>query len=546
MDNEKTSNFLMENEIVNQIVHNQSIGMENEMQNEEFITHQQSAYQIDWSDNIDDENYVSDYVHHEENEEIGSIAEQFVVVSDYTSPGGTNYYTPKTNEDVKPKVNDIYDTYDAAVEMYKNYAFQAGFDITLGLNKKKTDGTFTSRLMCGLQGGCSVCGGLAIDYKNCARNLNCFIGGSDAQLILNIMEERVKYAPNFSFEFRVEEKRLFSMFWAYGTSKYNYKEFEDVVSFDVNYQTNRYNMVFVPFTGIDNHKRCVTFGARLLTREDTDSYKWLLKCFLKAFGSPPKIIMSDQDPTIKKAVDELLPLSSHRLCMWHITTKLPKKLTGEIAKNSDFKKRFNSLIWNAKINELEFEAGWDSMITEFHLEDNTWLRKMFGLRRLWIPAFFKNVPLFGLMRTTSLSESQNWSFQNTTLYGSYIVNFLMTFDLVMERQRHTQNSSDFTTTTTFPKNITYLPYEPHATKVYTRRIFYQVQEEIFESEKSCFIIKVVTNSSDGVDMFDVLERKKSVSTRTKEVVPDQPEEEEYHFDSLVKDKYFKVTHNKSE
>nr|KAJ0214808.1 hypothetical protein LSAT_V11C400202480 [Lactuca sativa] len=30
--------------------------------------------------------------------------EQFVVVSDYTSPGGADYYTPKTNEDVKPKV----------------------------------------------------------------------------------------------------------------------------------------------------------------------------------------------------------------------------------------------------------------------------------------------------------------------------------------------------------------------------------------------------------------------------------------------------------
>lgn len=94
----------------------------------------------------------------------------------------------------------------------------------------------------------------------------------------------------------------------------------------ITYFTFRYNMVFVPFTGIDNHKRCVTFGARLLTREDTDSYKWLLKCFLKAFGSPPKIIMSDQDPTIKKAVDELLPLSSHHLCIWHITTKLPKKV----------------------------------------------------------------------------------------------------------------------------------------------------------------------------------------------------------------------------
>ena len=37
--------------------------------------------------------------------------------------------------------------------MYKNYAFQAGFDIRLGSNKKKTDGTFTSRyLLCNREG----------------------------------------------------------------------------------------------------------------------------------------------------------------------------------------------------------------------------------------------------------------------------------------------------------------------------------------------------------------------------------------------------------
>nr|GEX01933.1 hypothetical protein [Tanacetum cinerariifolium] len=37
-----------------------------------------------------------------------------------------------------------------------------------------------------------------------------------------------------------------------------------------------YDMVFVPFTRIDNHKKCVTVGSRLLLKEDTEAYTWLL------------------------------------------------------------------------------------------------------------------------------------------------------------------------------------------------------------------------------------------------------------------------------
>lgn len=89
-------------------------------------------------------------------------------------------------------------------------------------------------------------------------------------------------------------------------------------------------MVFVPFTGIDNHKKCVTFGAGLLSREDTDSYTWLLNSFIKAFGKQPTIVLSDQDPAMKKAIEQVLPESQHRLCMWHITSKLSNKVTHEI------------------------------------------------------------------------------------------------------------------------------------------------------------------------------------------------------------------------
>lgn len=86
-------------------------------------------------------------------------------------------------------------------------------------------------------------------------------------------------------------------------------------------------MVFVPFTGIDNHNKCVTFGAALLKNENIPSYTWLLDVFLKAHDKKqPTLVLTDQDPAMKQAVDAVFTESLHRLCMWHIMKKLPKKV----------------------------------------------------------------------------------------------------------------------------------------------------------------------------------------------------------------------------
>ena len=85
-------------------------------------------------------------------------------------------------------------------------------------------------------------------------------------------------------------------------------------------------MVFVPFTGIDNHCRNVTLGAGLLASESIESYKWLLNSFLKSFGQQPKVVVTDQDPAMKQAIEEVFPISRHRLCMWHIMKKVADKV----------------------------------------------------------------------------------------------------------------------------------------------------------------------------------------------------------------------------
>lgn len=86
-------------------------------------------------------------------------------------------------------------------------------------------------------------------------------------------------------------------------------------------------MLFVPFTGIDNHRKSVTFAIGLLSNESTESYVWILKTFLKTFGKAPTMLVTDEDAAMKNAIERVMPQSLHRLCMWHITQKLPNKVS---------------------------------------------------------------------------------------------------------------------------------------------------------------------------------------------------------------------------
>ncbi|KAK1406148.1 hypothetical protein QVD17_41435 [Tagetes erecta] len=108
--------------------------------------------------------------------------------------------------------------------------------------------------------------------------------------------------------------------------KCNYEAFGDVFASDATYGTNMYNMIFVPFTRVDHHKRCVTFGAGLLYDETIESYKWLLSRFLDTHKKHHLLVLTNQDAAMKQAVANVFNESIHRLCLWHIIRKLPAKM----------------------------------------------------------------------------------------------------------------------------------------------------------------------------------------------------------------------------
>nr|GEY08831.1 hypothetical protein [Tanacetum cinerariifolium] len=178
------------------------------------------------------------------------------------------------------------------------------FVVKAATNKIGT--TRAHNLLCSMKGGYEYVHGTNDDYKNHQRDVNVFIGESDVQMLINNMENRKMYVPNFTFQYRVENIELVAMFWADEVAKCNYKESGDIVSFDATFNSKKYNMKFVPFIGIDNYEKYVTLGSRMLLHEDTKSYMWLLNAFMTAFSHEPIIIVTDQDGAMKRAIEAIL------------------------------------------------------------------------------------------------------------------------------------------------------------------------------------------------------------------------------------------------
>uniref|UniRef100_A0A2N9FIU7 Protein FAR1-RELATED SEQUENCE n=1 Tax=Fagus sylvatica TaxID=28930 RepID=A0A2N9FIU7_FAGSY len=71
-----------------------------------------------------------------------------------------------------------------------------------------------------------------------------------------------------------DELRVRNVFWVDARSRAAYESFNDVITFDTTYLTNKYDMPFAPFIGINHHGESIILGCGLLSSEDTDSFVW--------------------------------------------------------------------------------------------------------------------------------------------------------------------------------------------------------------------------------------------------------------------------------
>lgn len=133
----------------------------------------------------------------------------------------------------------------------------------------------------------------------------------------------------------------------------------------------------------------------------------------------------------------------------------------------------------------EFDRKWKLIINEFSLEDKRWFNDMYDLRDKWIPAYFNDTRMSGLMKTTSRSESMNSFFNTYSQSGNLLLHFMMNYDTAIQKQINTQKELDHQTRKAEYNFLTPREIERHAAKVYTRTLFYEVQKEIHKGAWFC-------------------------------------------------------------
>ncbi|XP_019160066.1 PREDICTED: protein FAR1-RELATED SEQUENCE 5-like [Ipomoea nil] len=459
------------------------------------------------------------------------------------------YWWPTVDCAITPVVGYRFKTVAEGVHFYMTYARTCGFSVRHGTPKRGRDGKITTRyLLCsreGVKGGgrstpkpvegasggpstqrrrrvsnrvnCNarICitqdkgfrlykesvgsfanvGATDTEFHNFKRDLQSYVADKDREMIIAKFKQKHDVCENFFFDYYLDEgNHLARLFWADHTGRQNFLSFGDVISFDATYGTNRYSLVFIPFTGVDHHKRCITFAGGLLTREDTDSYVWLLEGFKTAMGNSPSCVVTDEDPAMKSAIARVLPECRHRYCTWHIMTKVSEKSGPELSKDQTFRKQLNNIVWNETISIGDFETQWQLLMEKYNLTGHRWFTKLYTERWFWIPSYFLDLLMRGVLRTTSHSEAENNAYGKSTRPHCSLVEFYVQFESVLETQWHRQSKLNAESEGSLPEFKTPLALERHTVQVFTVTVFYELQLEI---EAAYFYCRVVGIRADG-------------------------------------------------
>ncbi|XP_024977645.1 protein FAR1-RELATED SEQUENCE 5-like [Cynara cardunculus var. scolymus] len=197
-----------------------------------------------------------------------------------------------------------------------------------------------------------------IDFKNFKRDAAACVGNKDAKMLINKLSNKRDIVPGNFFEYKCNEQELIAIFWADEVARINYKEFDDVISFDGTFYTNKHAMIFVPFLAVDNYKASVVVGSALISGEMIENFTWVLNVFLKCHEKQPIFVITDQYSAMKQAIPMVFTKAKHRLCMWHIMKKVPSKVSVALNQDPMFNKVINKLVCrNNSTNTVECECN---------------------------------------------------------------------------------------------------------------------------------------------------------------------------------------------
>ncbi|KAH6830760.1 FAR1-related sequence 4 [Perilla frutescens var. hirtella] len=299
-----------------------------------------------------------------------------------------------------------------------------------------------------------------------------------AQVLLEFCSHMHEENPKFFYALDFnEEHRLRNVFWVDAKGVEDFTYFSDVVSLDVTYFTSKYRVPLVLFIGVNHHIQPTLLGCGLIADETLYTFIWLMQSWSLAMGGrSPKVLLTDQNEAIKAAVPLVFPETHHYFHLWHILERLPRRLDYLSIWHETFTGKLNKCIYKSW-NDEKFEKKWWKLTERFNLQEDEWIQSLYEDRKLWVPAFMKDVSFAGLS-AASRSESLN-SFFDKYIHGeTSLRDFIGKYESILEDRYEGEAKANFDAWHETPELKSPSPFEKQMLLVYSHEIFRKFQMEV--------------------------------------------------------------------
>ncbi|KAL8538393.1 hypothetical protein ACS0TY_000404 [Phlomoides rotata] len=176
---------------------------------------------------------------------------------------------------------------------------------------------------------------------------------------------------------------------------------------------------------------------------------------------------------------QVFPESRHRLCLWHLLQNAIGRF-GRLKSDDAFKNAFHKCLSGCR-DEDEFENYWKEMVTTYHLEDNSWFIRLYGLKEKWCTAFNKRWFSAGTL-SSQRSESANHAFALHARKDTTLTEYYGKFKETVKSWRAEEQKDEFKCSRSKPESsLQTVGMINHASEVYTLTLFRDFEKEFIQS-----------------------------------------------------------------
>jgi MULE transposase domain len=246
------------------------------------------------------------------------------------------------------------------------------------------------------------------DVYNCLqRSKKMEIDGlSEVQQLLR----EVRNNPDFVCQAgKGHENRLSWFTFANRQAMERYQSLNFVLLMDSTYKTNRFNMPLLIISAVNPFGTSYIIACCLMQNETAESYEFALQSFVQLFEPltvEVSTIITDQDFSLKKAIEVVFPKAAHQLCWWHLEANVRKNF----ATNADLCSQFSRFMYAPTVDEAE--TLFVDMYKEGSLREKAYLKRLYDIKDKFVLAWISCNRNMGI-RSTQRAESINHVFKKT-------------------------------------------------------------------------------------------------------------------------------------